>query len=436
MKASYIKSSLLKTIDYMNQNPDQFVKKPGTDFTRNRLCPFPSVLLCLLTMENSSLNRELRRFFPPRKDGSFITKSAFVQQRAKLSDQAFPFLFSSFNKQFPFKKTFMGYHLFACDGSDINIPPLSGDDSTCVISNTEGSVYYQFHLNSVYDILEERFADILIQPRAEYDERKAFLTFLDRNKIQGKCLFIADRGFFSLNIIAHLTNSASSFLLRIQSDEFGNSFLHRFSIPQKEEFDIDLDFSVTRSRKKQYTEHPDQFIFVRKDRPFDLIPPDDREKLFPISLRLVKLVLPNGSTEFLITDLPRHSFSPKTLMYLYHLRWDTETAYSHLKYSIALNTFHSIRRDFIRQEIYARVIFYNMTMLIIHSVALPKRNRKNEYKISVSDAVITCRDFMIHRIKNETIEKRIQKYVTDIRPDREYPRKKRSKRFVPLNHRC
>ena len=436
MKASYIKYSLLKTIDFMAQDPDRFVRKPGIDFTRNRSCPFPSVILCLLTMENSSLNRELRRFFPPRKDGSFITKSAFVQQRAKLNDQALPFLFSSMNRIFPFKKTFKGYHLLACDGSDVNIPPLPGDASTCVVSNTEGSVYYQFHLNSVYDILEERFSDILVQPRAEYDERKAFLAFLQRNSIPGKCLFIADRGFFSLNVVAHLVGSAASFLLRVSSDRSRNSFLHRFSLPQEEEFDIDLDFSVTRSRKKQYMEHPDRFISVRNDRPFDLIRPDDIETLFPISLRLVKIVLQDGSAEFLITDLPRHQFPCDTLKYLYHLRWSTETAYCYLKYSIALNSFHSVRRDFITQEIYARVIFYNMAMLLIHSVTLSQRGRKYKFKISVSDAVITLRDFMIHRIKNETIEKLLRKYVTDIRPDRTYPRKKRSKRFVSLNHRC
>ena len=436
MKASYIKNSLLKTISLMEQNIDRFVQKPGVDFTRHRSCPFSSVLLCLLAMENASLNRELRRFFQPRKDGSFITKSAFVQQRAKLNDQAFPFLFSSMNGIFPFKKTFKGYHLLACDGSDVNIPPLRSDPSTRVVSNTEGSVYYQFHLNSVYDILEERFSDILVQPRAGYDERKAFVSFLQRNIIPGKCLFIADRGFFSLNVIAHLAGSASSFLLRVQSDGFGNSFLNRFSLPQEEEFDIDLDFSVTRSKKKHYMEHPDQFIYVRRDRPFDLIHPDDRETLLPISLRLVKIVLPGGSDEFLITDLPRRSFPRETLKHLYHLRWSTETAYSHLKYSVALNSFHSVRRDFIMQEIYARVIFYNMAMLLIHSVTLSRRDRKYEFKISVSDTVIILRDFLINRIKNETIEIWLQKNVTDIRPNRTYPRKKHSKRFVPLNHRC
>lgn len=436
MKASYIKSSLLKTIDFMNQHLDQFVRNPGIDFTRNRSCPFSSVLHCLLTMENSSLNGEIQRFFPPKKDGTFITKSAFIQQRAKLNDLAFPFLFSSLNQKFPFKKTFKGYHLLACDGSDLNLPPLPGDVSTCVASNTEGSVFYQYHLNSVYDICEERFADILIHPRASYDEREAFLAFLQRNEIPGKCLFIADRGYFSLNVIAHLVNSASSFLLRIGSADDRNSLLKRFSLPEKEEFDIDLNFSVTRSHRKQYTEHPDQFVCVRKDRTFDLIPPDDNESLFPIAFRLVKIALPNGSSEFLVTDLPRYPFTRKTLKHLYHLRWATETAYAYLKYNVALNAFHSVRRDFILQEIYARVIFYNITMLMIHCVKLPKRNRKHEYKISVSDAVITCRDFLIHRIKNETIEKRLQKHVTDIRPDRTYPRKKRSKRFAPLNYRC
>lgn len=433
MKASYIKNSFLGIISYMNDHLHSFVRNPGKDFIRNRKCPFALVFLCVLTMESHSVNRELRRFFP--RSQARPTKSAFIQQRIKLNDDAFPFLFRQFNRLNPFKKTFHGYHLLACDGSDINIPPLKDDRSTRVASNTPDVHYHQMHLNAVYDILEERYTDILPQPRAEIDERAALITFLRRNPVPGRCIYIADRGFFSFNVLAHLLQSGQSFLLRISSDGVCSSFLKRFRLPDGKEFDTDLDFSLTRSRKKAFLEHPDQFVCIRKDRRFDLIPEDDMDTVFPVSVRLVKIDLPNGP-EYLLTNLPAEKFCPDTIKELYRMRWGIETAFRFLKYNISLNSFHSIRRDLIIQEIYARVILYNFTMLIIHSVSLPRLERKYQYKVSVSDAIVTCRHFLIHRIKNAEIRELLLGYLTDIRQGRSYPRKKHSKRYSPLTNRC
>ncbi|SDA68786.1 hypothetical protein SAMN02910368_02135, partial [Lachnospiraceae bacterium G11] len=56
-------------------------------------------------------------------------------------------------------------------------------------------------------------------------------------------------------------------------------------------------------------------------------------------------------------------------------------------------------------------------------------------KISVSDAIITGRDFMIHRIKNAEIEEMLLRYLTDVRPGRSFKRKVRTRRYVPLGNR-
>ena len=434
MKPSYIKNSVLTTIRSMSDAPESFVKNPGVDFTRNRKCPLDSLLLCVLSMESHSLNREIRRFFSAKRL-PMISKSAFIQQRSKLNDEAFPFLFSAVNSIAPFKRKWYGYHLLAVDGSDTNIPPLKEDLNTYVPSNTQNIGYHQMHLNAVYDLLEERYVDILIQPRSQIDEREAFLTFMDRNPLPKKCIYVADRGYFSSNILANLCASKDSFVLRIKDSDAPNSFTRRFSLPDSDEFDITLDFAFTRSRKKMCREHPDHFVHVRKDRRFDLIPVGDSDSVFPVSIRLVKLALPNGGHEFLVTDLPRRSFDTDKLRQLYNMRWGIETAFRYLKYNVALNYFHSIRRDFIIQEIYARVILYNLTMLLISCVSPPKQMTKYRRKFSISDAVVTCRDFLIHRFKNEEIEELLLRYLTDIRPGRSFPRKTRSKRFIPLSNR-
>ena len=47
MNPSYIKFSLMKTINSMQDNVSYFVQKPGKDFTRNRICTFSSLILLM-----------------------------------------------------------------------------------------------------------------------------------------------------------------------------------------------------------------------------------------------------------------------------------------------------------------------------------------------------------------------------------------------------
>ena len=76
------------------------------------------------------------------------------------------------------------------------------------------------HLNAVYDLMEERYLDVVIQKRAQINERSAFVQMVNRNSLAGKCLYVADRGYFSLNVIAHI----------IRADQF---FLHLLPLPGK-----------------------------------------------------------------------------------------------------------------------------------------------------------------------------------------------------------
>ncbi len=113
--------------------------------------------------------------------------------------------------------------------------------------------------------MEERYVDILTQLCAFYDEREAFLKFISRNPIWGQCIYTADRGYFSNNILAHLYSSAFSFVLRMSAPGGSNAFLNLFDLPDADEFDITLEFSFTRSRKNIYKNNPSKYVYVRKD---------------------------------------------------------------------------------------------------------------------------------------------------------------------------
>ena len=432
MKASYIKNQLLKSVSSIQDNPAPFVKHAGRDFTRKRKCPLSSVIYCILTTEAHSLNREIRRYFSC-KNQSIPTKSAFCQQRAKLNDTLFPFLLSELNR-IPFQKTLNGYHLLACDGSDVNIPPQKDCSSTFVRSNTEDVGYYQVHLNALYDVLEKRYTDIYVQPRAEINERAALKILVERNFIKDKCLYIADRGYFSLDILAMFLQSQQKFLLRLPKPDAVSSFLHRFALPDADSFDVPLPFYFSRTRSQKKTGGI-PVVFLLPHQAESLIPPQDHSSKVKVSLRLVKLKLSSGEYEYLLTNLPKKEASTNTVTNIYHLRWGIETSFRYLKYNAALTSFHSVRRDFIIQEIYARIILYNFTQLILATVSIPEKRTKYNYMISVSDAIAICRDFLIQRWTHDKLEKSLLRYLIPVKPGRAFPRKVRSKRYIPFTNR-
>ena len=79
-----IKQILLSEIEKMNQHREDFCKRPGIDFTRDRKIPFDTLLHFQISMESGSVNHELLKYF--RFDAAAPSLSAFYQQRAKLSD--------------------------------------------------------------------------------------------------------------------------------------------------------------------------------------------------------------------------------------------------------------------------------------------------------------------------------------------------------------
>ena len=95
-------------------------KGSGPDFTRERKLPLYKVISALLCMEGGSLTNELRRYFGCSQDTA--SGSAFIQQRQKINEFAFPSLFDLFVKNTDEERLYKGYRLLAADGSDIQIP--------------------------------------------------------------------------------------------------------------------------------------------------------------------------------------------------------------------------------------------------------------------------------------------------------------------------
>lgn len=426
-----IKRSFISLINSIT--PDDVAKSPG-QFTRRRLCPLNDTLMLLLSMEGHNLNTEIGNYFftinrqPP-------SKSAFTQQRSKLSEDVFPGLLAATNRLFPFEKTFNGLHLLAVDGSSINVPPLKGDSSTFVSYNSRKGGYYMDHITAVYDLLEKRYLDAISSPFSQYNENRDLCTMVDRNPLAGEpCLYIADRGFVCFNNLAHIIKAGQFFLIRCKEPSKSYNLLTGIPLPDSGETDVDHTFILSRKHAKK-GQDPVVFKYLQPKRIFDFLPRDDKTGTFEINFRIVRVSIGEDKYEYLITNLPREAYPCRVIKELYNARWGIEVSFRSLKYNLALVYFHSCKREFIEQEIFARLIMYNVVSLLVGSTKVKQKDTKYEYVIAFSDAVPHCRKFLLTKSTAAALKKLLLMSLTPIRPGRSSPRNVRSQRLKTLNNR-
>lgn len=429
---THIRNRFRDTLTEMEQNRSLYVKNPEKDFTRNGTFTLRQTMLFIMQMQSHSTNQELNNFFIPMN--KHITQSAFVQAKGKLNEKAFPDLLHKLNKKFPLRKTTSGLHVFAIDGSDLNVPADKKDCSTFIPYNSKNNGYHQMHLNVLYDLNENRFADAVIQPRKHMREVDAACSLVDRSDTPGNCLFIFDRGYESMNLIAHVCERGSFFLIRAKDVCSPVSPFRLLELPDAEEFDSPIRFICTRSWKLK-NENPVLYKCFQKKQRFDFIPQDDKTGTYELCFRLIKLTLDNGTTEYLITNLPKRKFPPRELKKLYNLRWGIEVAFLHTKYDVCLNFFHSINREFIIQEIFAKLIFHNFVSLIVSCTEVPAADTKYLYKIAFADAAYKCRCFLLRLKAYEDISTLLLLNLSPIRSGRSFDRNIQSQRLRPLQHR-
>ena len=212
--AQHVKEKLMESIKSLESLKDTYVQHANKDFTRTRKLPFDTMIKLTLEMEGSTLGHELRHYFS--FDLAMPTVSAFVQRRSLISPDAFLYLFHAFNFAVPSKNLFEGYRLVACDGTDLNIARNSNDKENYFQSNPGEKGYNLLHLNALYDLCSERYLDALIQPGRKENEFRAIYQMADRFPYLGKTIFIADRGYESYNVFAHIERMGINYLIRVK----------------------------------------------------------------------------------------------------------------------------------------------------------------------------------------------------------------------------
>ena len=438
-KITSVKDKLVESISQLCEVSWMFSKKPGVHFTRNRKLPFSTIISCILSMEGGNLTSELLKHFGCSAD--IASSSAFVQQRSKITDEAFPMLFKLFVEKTDAPRLYKGLRMIAADGSDIQIPTNPNHPDSYFPGVDGKTSYNMLHLDAMYDLLRHTYIDASLVGQRKVNERNALCSMVDRSSLNN-VLLIADRGYEGFNLMAHIQEKHWNFLIRIQDVLHSRGIAAGLTLPDKDEFDLPVHLSLTTKSSnevKQLCKNRNMYRYIPSTVSFDYLPKKNRKHdpaiFYELYFRVVRFKITEDTYETVITNLDPLLFPPKELKLLYNMRWGIETSFRDLKYTVGLLHFHAKKVEYIYQEVFAKLVMYNFTELVTSPVIIQKADCKYAYKANFSAAVHICRQFFLGNVSPPDVEALIRRLVSPIRPGRSRPRKMTANHAVSFIYR-
>jgi hypothetical protein len=361
---------------------------------------------------------EIENFVGLFKNGFHIkafTKSAFVQYRKKINPEVFRHLSDVIVKEFYTDndsgiKLWKGFRLLAVDGSRLTLPhteELKKNYGETRNQNQSGVV--QSRVSVLYDVINNYVIDGMLSPLSIGEGKLALkhLSYANKND-----LILYDRGYPSFELIYEHNKLGINFLIRVKED---------FSQKTKE--------FIKSGRLTQFVDiYPGQH---------KKIVDKDYDSKTMVTVRLVRVELPDGEVELLITSLIDINKYPTMLFKeLYFKRWGIETFYDEFKNKIKVENFSGYSNQSIMQDFYAALFVSNVQTLIISEIVneIDEQTKGNKYKYKVNANL--SYGFLKNRIvalffSNNDMDKTIEelkllfkKHLVPIRPERSFERHK------------
>jgi len=382
-------------------------KTSPKQFTRDRVWNFKTAFLFICSMLNKRAQTEIDLFFAKLyqtpEEIRQVTSSAFTQCRNKINSSAFSStcwaLVHFFYSNFYFKK-YYGLRLIAIDGSVYTLPrteELIKEFGENVLS--ESGKWIKAQVSFAADVLNNICVDAAIGPYKESEGKQALGHM---SKLGGNNLYIFDRGYFGRSFLGEVVETGCQFCFRVQRNACRE---------------------VVGFIKGNLT---DTITYI------DI----DGEK---IKVRLTKILLDTGEEEYLVTSLfDIEIFTHSKLKALYHLRWGVEEQYKDMKYAICIENFIGKKPNSIKQEFFANILTYNLSMMSCKSLidkASNKFKKKHQYKTNKRAVLAKIKQCFVKLFWNvgkacETLEgiiKSVSKESVPIREGRKYLRGKTTK---------
>ena len=304
-------------------------------FIRRRKLSLYQMVMFLLFHSRASLDVKLERLMGIKEDFEFpkVSKQALSKARYGIQYQLFQELLNLcvdfYYRNLPDTKLWMDrYHLFAVDGSDLEVPSsVSSFEEFGKMSDRKNpSLFWSMALASVlYDVTGDIIVDAALEKQF-YGERELAVQHLSRLTdlgISRNAVVIFDRGYYSADVYEECVNSGCFCLMRMKSSS--------------------------------------SLCLQEKDDAITSISAPDGTK---ISCRIIRTVLDTGETEYLITNIMDREISPDQFKELYFERWKIETKYLEFKDRWMIEEFTGTGALAVRQDFYITLLYSNLAAII------------------------------------------------------------------------
>lgn len=338
-------------------------------FIRKRKLSLFQVILYLLFTSKASMFQNLARIKEELVTIDFpdISKQALSKARQYIHPDLFKELFylsvDQFYSHIPNRKLWHGLHIFAIDGSKFELPNSKSNFEHFgeMFNITHKDRRYSMGLASiVYDVLDDYIVHASFQ-RYLGSERTAAIQHLQQLEDLGiykDSIIVFDRGYYSKDMFQYCVKHGHLCLMRL---------------------------------KESYK--------IAKRCTGELIAslPEDTLHGYPeTKIRVIEVILPDGSKEYLATNLFDEKFTSEMFRELYFLRWPVELKYKELKSRFAIEEFSGATSISVMQEFYINMLLSNLTSLVKNQVddelkITARSTNKHRYQAN--------RAFIIGRIK-------------------------------------
>jgi hypothetical protein len=389
------------------------------DFTRDRKLSFYTMSLCLLKLLRQNIQIELNSYFCTSNRLNInapksVTSSAFVQSRKKIKPEMFSDLSKIIADDFYQDndeniKLYKGHRVLSIDGSTLNLPFSDDTIKAYGLFNNQNKTDDMVigRVSILYDVLNEIVLDGKL---CSIKKAEIHLSYEHFKYAKKGDLIIMDRAYPSFESLYLMAQQGIHTLIRCKIT-YSNEVKSFYDSMKKEQI-IEIKPGLNRS--------------------FKGVPYDKKSR---ITVRLLRVVLPTGEVEILMTTLlDNKKYLYKEFKVLYFKRWAIETYYDRFKNIIGVENFSGTSDQFIQQEFNCALYMSNLQSILTKEAQeeahIKYKNRKYEYKINSSLSLCNIRIKLIELFtsikENEVIMHELKTLfvlnVIPVRPNRSFIR--------------
>lgn len=350
-------------------------------FTRRRKLLFPKLVALLLFGWKLPLKIRLNRLMAKLWHGEEMpTPSAVCQARRKIR----PELFRRMNQEAlaglfvdcpETVRCWRGRLVWAVDATILNLPDTPETRARYSVQHNQhgGKEAVQGMASFLYDVLNEvTIHAVLDKKRSE----KSFVLEEHRAHFREEVIVLYDRVYADYAVMASHAGRGADFVIRARASR---TFREVEAFAVGEEVDAEVTLGVT-PKQKRWVERLG-------------LPPELR-------VRLVKVPLPNGTEEVLMTSLSREECSREDLAELYAWRWGVETYFDRLKNVFEVERFSTRTVVGIEQDFYGIVFMSTLAGILAldrdAELLEKRRGRKTKHPYKVNRKV--CYMALVDRV--------------------------------------